>query len=106
MRFDGVAFAREVKDIVTRIPKGKVLSYGDVAWLAGAPNHARQVGKVLAMIGKDSETPCHRVVNASGRCAPHWPAQHQLLHSEGVRFLSSGAVNMALCRWHPEDDLI
>ena len=104
MGFDGVAFGREVKEIVSRIPEGKVLSYGDVAWLAGSPNHARQVGKCLSMIGKDSEIPCHRVVTSSGRCAPHWQAQQQLLRNEGVVLLASGAVNMNLCRWHPEEE--
>lgn len=98
-------FAQAVKEIVNAIPAGKVLTYGDVATLAGQPSHARQVGKILGTFGFDSAVPCHRVVNFQGRTAPHWPTQTPLLKAEGVTFTRSNHVNMILHHWHPDSEL-
>lgn len=87
--------------IVAAIPPGKVATYGDVAALAGAPAHARLVGKVLANIGMNSEIPCHRVVNAQGRPAPHWHGQLALLIHEGIKPSPAGLVNLKKYRWNP-----
>lgn len=99
---DITEFSRGVRQIVKAIPSGYVLSYGDVAALAGSPAHARLAGRILGAIGFNSEIPCHRVVTAAGRTAPHWPTQTALLRQEGVTFLSSGNVDMRKHRWHPE----
>ena len=99
MKPDGVEFSRVVAEIVRQIPSGYVISYGDLAALAGFPSHARLAGRTLASIGMDSDVPCHRVVNASGRTAPHWLAQRARLEAEGVRFKPNGCVDMRLCRW-------
>lgn len=95
-------FVKEVEAVVRAIPAGKVLTYGDVAALAGQPGHARQVGKILGCFGFASEVPCHRVVNSEGRTAPHWPGQTNLLKAEGVTFKNSGFVKMRLHRWTPD----
>lgn len=79
-----------------------VLTYGDVAALAGEPTQSRLVGRILGAIGFDSDVPCHRVVNHQGRTAPHWPSQAILLQSEGVRLLPSGRVDLRRHRWHPD----
>lgn len=94
-------FIREVVLVVRSIPPGKVLTYGDVAALAGQPSCSRQVGKILRAIGVHSETPCHRVVNFQGRTAPHWPDQIRLLKEEGIVFTSSSLVKMEIHRWKP-----
>lgn len=99
---DTTTFALDVRSVVEAIPCGKVLTYGDVAALAGAPAHARLVGKILGCMGFDSPTPCHRVVNFQGRPAPHWPSQKSLLKAEGVTFTPSGLVDMKKHRWQPE----
>ena len=101
VKVDRLSFARDVASIVRAIPAGKVLSYGDVAALAGYPSHSRMVGTILGSIGFDSDTPCHRVVNSQGRCAPHWHSQRKLLENEGVIFTPSGNVDMKSCRWLP-----
>lgn len=98
----GVEFALAVRDVVCSIPCGRVCSYGDVASLAGEPGRARLVGRILAAIGMDSDVPCHRVVNASGRPAPHWLNQSALLRAEGVVFRKNGCVDMSQSRWRPE----
>lgn len=101
---DNMEFTHAVEDVVNAIPEGKVLTYGDVAALAGAPSHARQVGRILGSFGFDSNVPCHRVVNSEGRIAPHWPEQKILLEREGVAFTRTSHVDMRHHRWHPEED--
>ncbi len=94
-----LAFIREVELVVNSIPAGKVLTYGDVAALAGEPTQARLVGKILGAFGFESPTPCHRVVNFQGRTAPHWPDQIPLLKAEGVTFTAAGLVDMRRHHW-------
>ena len=104
-RIDCKEFAFAVRDVVCAIPKGKVLTYGDVASLAGSPAHSRMVGRILSMIGPDTDVPCHRVVNSEGRTAPHWHTQSVRLKSEGVTIRQNGTVDMARHRWYPEIEL-
>lgn len=74
----------DISNIVAQIPRGHVLTYGDIARLAGCPHLSRQVGHLLSTMPSSLHLPCHRVVNAAGRLAPHWPEQRQLLEAEGV----------------------
>lgn len=97
-------FAKEVEATVRAIPFGKVLTYGEVASMAGQPSWARQVGHILGGFGFESDLPCHRVVNSQGRTAPHWPQQIDLLKAEGVTFKKSLLVDMAKHHWHPFDE--
>lgn len=94
-------FARDVREVVCAIPRGMVLTYGDVAALAGEPTQSRLVGKILGAMGFDSDVPCHRVVNFKGRTAPHWISQTALLQAEGVKFCANGLVDMKRHRWQP-----
>jgi alkylated DNA nucleotide flippase Atl1 len=77
-------FAERVRDVVRALPKGDVVTYGEVAALAGKPGAARGVGAVLAGSG-DRGLPWWRVVNASGRLVPGHEAEHaRRLRAEGV----------------------
>ena len=89
-------FARMVLDAVERIPRGKVMSYGDVADYVGAGS-ARAVGTVMSRHG--GEVPWHRVLHADGTCATH-KSDHQLdlLRAEGVP-VRNGRVDMRQARW-------
>ncbi len=58
-------FADKVRDIVKKIPKGKVMTYAEVAAKAGNPRAARAVGAVMRM-NYDESIPCHRVVHSDG----------------------------------------
>ncbi|MDE5774685.1 MAG: MGMT family protein [Muribaculaceae bacterium] len=102
MKFDNISFASAVTQIVSAIPSGKVATYGDIAALAGHPAHARMVGKILGCIGTESDIPCHRVVNAQGRTAPHWHGQQALLRNEGILIRPSGLIDLKIFRWHPD----
>lgn len=87
-------FAHEVYSVVASIPRGKVLTYGQVAWLIGHPNHSRLVGRMLHDTPQNLALPCHRVVNSQGRTAPCWPEQAGLLKAEGVTFKQNGCVDL------------
>ena len=88
----------DVYDIVRQIPAGRVLTYGDVARLAGWPNNSRQVGRLMATT-HSREVPCHRVVNAAGRLAPGFAEQRGRLLAEGVEFRPNGCVDMRRYQW-------
>ena len=86
-------FSRRVYEVVRRIPKGKVATYGQVAALAGAPRNARFVGYALHSNPEPGVIPCHRVVFRDGSLAPGFAfggpeRQRLLLEEEGVVFIS------------------
>ncbi len=89
--------------IIAAIPTGKVASYGQVAKLAGYPNNARLVGRLLKVMPDDSVIPWHRVVNSQGKISfPEGSKKHfsqrQKLLSEGITF-NKAKINMRLHQW-------
>ena len=58
-------FAKTVRAAVRSIPRGKVMSYGEVAKAAGSPRAARAVGTIMRQ-NYDNSVPCHRVICADG----------------------------------------
>ena len=97
-------FRQNVDQVVSSIPRGKVVTYGQLAWLVGYPTYSRLVGRVLRGAPGTSDMPSHRVVNSQGRTVPHWPEQRSLLVVEGVTFKSNGCVDMGLHQWRPEKE--
>ncbi|HET7531092.1 MAG TPA: MGMT family protein [Mycobacteriales bacterium] len=90
------AFARRVLDAVDRIPRGRVMSYGDVAEFVETGS-ARAVGMVMARYG--AEVPWHRVLRADGSCAPG-VAERQLALLRRERVPMRGErVDMPRARW-------
>jgi methylated-DNA-protein-cysteine methyltransferase-like protein len=92
--------------VVSRIPEGRVATYGQVASLAGLAGHARQVGYALHALPDETAVPWHRVVNASGgislRSMPGGElVQRGLLEREGIRLDPRGRVPLARVRWMP-----
>lgn len=99
-------FSKKVYDAVREIPKGKVMSYGDVALLAGKPRAARIVGYTLHRNSEPYDTPCHRVVFKDGKLTDGYAfggmdKQRALLEDEDVIFKEDGKVDMQLCRFFP-----
>ncbi len=92
-------FFEQVYDIVEKIPYGKVVSYGQIAWMLGAPKAARQVG--WAMHSCPDELPWQRVVKADGEITggEYAGLRRARLVAEGVPFLPDGRVDMEKCRW-------
>lgn len=60
------SFSQKVKEIVRKIPKGKTLTYKEVAKKAGNPMASRAVGNIMKS-NYDSKIPCHRVIRSDGQ---------------------------------------
>jgi methylated-DNA-protein-cysteine methyltransferase-like protein len=72
-----------IRAVVSAVPAGSVLAYGDVAARAGLPGRARLVGRILAEDGHD--LPWHRILRADGTPSPHIAAEQLArLRAEGV----------------------
>jgi methylated-DNA-protein-cysteine methyltransferase-like protein len=92
---------QEIYKIAAEIPKGKVMTYGDIALLIGNPRWARLVGQ--AMFYAPSDIPCHRVINCKGEMSPDHvfggqDIQRGILIDEGVVFKSNGCVDFKKSR--------
>ena len=86
-----------IYDVVRKIPRGCVATYGQVAALAGNPRWSRVVGYALHVNPEPGVIPCHRVVNRLGETGEDM--QKTLLEEEGVEFDSSGRVNLKKYQW-------
>lgn len=90
---------QQLYTVLANIPAGRVVSYGQLAELAGKPGAARWVGQSLGKLPEDSRLPWFRVVNAKG--AISFPAgsneamlQVQLLHAEGIEVSARNTVDL------------
>ncbi|AJY74684.1 MGMT family protein [Paenibacillus beijingensis] len=92
-------FTERVVAIIQSIPAGKVMTYGQIAAMAGSPRGARQVVRILhAMSGKYG-LPWHRVVNAKGEIAignEGGELQRAFLQAEGVEAGAGGRIDLQL----------
>ena len=82
------------------IPRGRVVSYGQIAHMLGAPRAARQVG--WAMRRCHDDLPWQRVVMSDGSIAGggYSELRRAKLIAEGVPFTDDGRVDMRACRWN------
>lgn len=103
-------FKRRVYALVAQIPKGRVMTYGQLAALAGNAKAARIVGGV-AHFG-DPDLPWQRVVNKKGGLAAGYPggrrAHKQHLEAEGVAVFGEDDeyyVSVGELLWHPSQTL-
>ena len=98
------AFA-DVYRLVRRVPRGRVVTYGQIAALLEHRLSPRAVG--WALHGCPQNVPWQRVVNASGGCSterlPDTPPglQRSLLEAEGVTFRKTGTLDVEVYRWAP-----
>jgi methylated-DNA-protein-cysteine methyltransferase-like protein len=89
---------QNVWKVVSEIPSGHVLTYGEVARLSGMPRAARRVSQALRRAPHAMELPWHRVINAQGKISfpedsSGWMQQKDKLENEGVTFLN-GKVDL------------
>ena len=99
-------FYEAVYRVVRKIPKGRVMTYGQIATILGAPRAARAVG--YAMRASPGQIPWQRVINIkcqiSARSQVERPIiQKILLESEGVLFDNTGACDLERLRWEPRN---
>ena len=89
------SFRRAVYRVVSRIGKGKVLTYGQVAAKAGVPGASRAVGTAMAE-NRYRDVPCHRVVRSDGSIGEYafggTAVKAARLKREGVRIVSGRVV--------------
>jgi methylated-DNA-protein-cysteine methyltransferase related protein len=99
-------YREQVYRVVRRIPRGRVMTYGQIAEILGDGYTARTVG--FAMHGADDDTPWHRVINARGACStgrivlPE-DKQQRMLEAEGVKFDERGRCNLQKYLWIPDE---
>lgn len=81
-------FSEKALAIVRRIPRGKVMTYAEVARRAGSPRAARAVGTLMKR-NFDPSVPCHRVIRSDGSLGGYnrggTAAKRRLLRAEGAR---------------------
>ena len=91
-------WVRNVWQVVEGIPRGHVLTYGEVARLAGMSRAARRVAQAMRRAPRGRNLPWHRVVNAQGRISlpaesAGYQRQKRRLEEEGVVFVK-GSINL------------
>lgn len=105
---------KEVYKIVGEIPRGKVVTYGQIAKIMNNELRIMNKGKITPRIvgfalhaNRDPKTPCHRVVNRDGRLAPNFAfggeyEQRRRLEAERVKFKDEMYVDLEGCLWQPK----
>lgn len=102
-------FFEKVYEVVRRVPKGRVATYGQIAALAGFPRSARAVGMALRAFPEGTDVPWQRVISSKGYISIEnfeHPAEEQasLLIAEGVRAVRQQGVfrvNLQKYLWNP-----
>lgn len=98
-------FRERVWAIVRAVPKGRVVTYGQIALLAGRPRAAREVGWIAHAGGQD--IPWQRVVNRAGGLARGYgggQAGHRRdLFKDGVRMTPDLRVDLTRYQWWPDE---
>lgn len=82
-------FTAKVVEIIKQIPEGKVMTYGQIAKVAGSPRGARQVVRTLNTMSKKYNLPWHRVINAKGEVAIQ---DDEIKEEQKERLLAEGVV--------------
>lgn len=89
--------------LVKKIPRGRVITYGQLACALRLPGGARTAGFAIAACPSGRGIPWHRVVGAGGRLLVREPLtslQRRLLEGEGTLF-EGLRVDLARCAWQP-----
>jgi len=99
------SFYQRVKDIVKKIPQGKVATYGQIAAFAGNHRAAHQVAWVLHSSSRKDKLPWHRIVNSKGGISLKrnygYEIQKELLKKEGVKFDQNDRIDFKNYLWNP-----
>lgn len=88
-------FTDKVLEVVRKIPKGKVVTYKEVAKKAGSPKAMRVVGNIMKA-NHDKTVPCHRVVRSDGKIGDYngllGKSKRKILEKEGVNFHKNSVI--------------
>jgi methylated-DNA-protein-cysteine methyltransferase related protein len=99
-------FTERVVKIIQSIPPGNVMTYGQVAALAGSPRAARQVVRILHSMSEKYKLPWHRVLNSKGeigfRDEEQAMTQRLCLEAEGIHFIGKNRIRLEEYRYLSE----
>lgn len=94
MKVRGSEFSGKVYEFCSRVPKGKVTTYGKIAMAIGKPGSSRAVGQALKRNPYAPKVPCHRVVKSDGSLGGYGGAgrkktekKMKMLEKEGVKIV-------------------
>lgn len=89
-------FKEKVYQVVSKIPKGKVMSYKEVAKAAGSPKAYRAVGNIMNRNPDSKKVPCHRVIRSDGKVggyAKGEKAKIAILKKEEMKIIKNKIVS-------------
>jgi methylated-DNA-protein-cysteine methyltransferase-like protein len=97
-------YRERVYGLVRRIPRGRVMTYGQIAAILGEGYTPRTVGFVMHSSG--DAVPWHRVINSKGACSTGKlllppDKQQRMLEREGIKFNGQGQCDLARYLWTP-----
>ena len=103
---DSPDYREQVYRLVRQIPAGRVMTYGQIAYLLGEGYTPRTVGFVMHGANEEN-TPWHRVINAQGRCSTGRivippDKQQRMLEAEGIEFDSRARCRLDRYQWSPD----
>jgi methylated-DNA-protein-cysteine methyltransferase-like protein len=90
--------------LVKKIPRGRVMTYGQLARALRLPGGARTAGRAMAASPSGAGVPWHRVVGAGGKLLirePHSLLQRKLLESEGLQLSEKRILKFGQYEWKP-----
>ena len=99
-------YQARVYEIVRQVPRGRVMTYGQIAGILGDGYTPRTVGYVMHAADSDG-VPWQRVINSQGKCSTGRLTipvnlQQDMLEQEGVEFNASGKCDLRRYEWWPE----
>ena len=101
-------FTSEVIRLIKSIPRGKVATYGQIAYMTGLFPSVRRVVWILHSLSKKEHLPWHRVINAKGtislKTGAGYEKQKKLLEEEGVVFDERDRIDLDRFLWEPDDE--
>jgi methylated-DNA-protein-cysteine methyltransferase related protein len=101
------SFTEKAIEIIKNIPEGKVMTYGQIANLAGSPRAARQVVRILHSMSKKHRLPWHRVINSKGEIGiqDDESLQEQIfsLEYEGIVIQNNRRIDLEKYQYIPEE---
>lgn len=109
-KFNKQNFFERVYEVVRKIPRGRVTSYGAIAQYLGTGLSARTVGWAMSSGLTSAKMPAHRVVNRNGLLTGklHFATptlMEDLLQSEGIKVIDNHVKNFSMHFWDPAREL-
>ncbi len=102
------SFTERVIKIIKEIPSGKVMTYGQIAKLAGSPRASRQVVRILHSMSEKYKLPWYRVINGLGEISIKneelFINQKMSLESEGIQFIGYKSLNLEIYQYQPREE--